>query len=139
MTIWSPRKYFHPVILLFSLAIRLCADFLGVEPAFRLALLNSNDWRTLRSIPYGLPFVNGLNDPDPPSLWFSEYLASDCAFLYLHTVQPSMAMVWEITGEAILEAHAPAHHTLAEFEQLYNRMDVFPDLAGSQPSRSGTC
>jgi len=182
-------------------AVRYLNDSLNANLEIRVALLDRTVWKQVRSIPYGLPFVEYSADPpvvglpadgegavyafirelgdtlpvakrdylaahgytwdqasrrmvdfigfheighayeelcriSSPAQWFSEFLASYFAYLYLYEEQPEMAVVWEVTGEVILRGHMPAHRTLEEFETLYTRVGV-PDYAWYQTAFQG--
>lgn len=58
----------------------------------------------------------------PHTRWFSELLATYMAYAFLHRMRPPLARGWEAMLQAKLEAPAPAHTSLADFERLYIRV-----------------
>lgn len=58
----------------------------------------------------------------PHTRWFNEFLATYWAYAFLHRVRPPLARGWEAMLQAKLDAPAPAHTLLADFDSLYIRV-----------------
>lgn len=58
----------------------------------------------------------------PHTRWFSEFLATYFAYAFLARMRPPLAHGWEAMMLAKLEAPAPTHTSLADFERLYIRV-----------------
>ena len=68
MVVYFPEGYRERAETLgpmYAEAIRFLNDSLRVELELHLALLDTINWKRLKSIPYGLPFVEGMNNQDP--------------------------------------------------------------------------
>lgn len=55
----------------------------------------------------------------PHARWFSEFLATYFAYAFLERTNPRLARSWEAMLRAKLDAPAPAHTSLDDFERLY--------------------
>lgn len=58
----------------------------------------------------------------PHARWFGEFLATYMAYAFMHRAQPPLARGWEAMMQAKLDAPAPQHTSLADFERLYIRV-----------------
>ena len=112
----------------------ISADFLGLEAGASAAVQEKVQETGMsfadnaRRIPYligyhelGHGYTQGYGIR-PHTRWFNEFLATYMAYAFLHRMRPPLARGWEAMMQAKLEAPAPTHTSLADFDRLYIRV-----------------
>lgn len=109
----------------------IAADFLRLEPGAseRVRALVAGTGRSFADNARGMTDLIGYHELGhgyssrygirPHAKWFSEFLATYFAYAFLERTSPRLARSWEAMLQAKLDAPAPAHTSLDDFERLY--------------------